>query len=296
MINKVILFLLIFLASATKGQTPKLLLRPYSPIVDFPEKQNRHAHLKDLDVFDASYLSSDGTLIKGFVIRPTDTLKKYPVILFNRGGNGAYGMVTEQYIVNFLSRIAAKGFIVAGSQLRGSEGSQGIDEFGGKSIGDVRTFLDLVKALPYADSSRIAQIGWSRGAITNFLLLKEMPNINPTITIGGQSNILDTNRKIMFEVYRNRVPGYAADSVAASHAISPLYQLDSINKHSRLLFVHGTADEKVSVSHGRTMHRAALEKGLLSELWEYEGGDHSLRRYFHALAARISEWLRHIFY
>lgn len=254
-------------------------------------REKIHAHLSQVTIYDLAYRSFDNTAVKGFVIMPKDENKKYPVIIFNRGGNGSYGMVSEPFIIRFLSKLASKGYIVIGSQLRGSDGSEGVDEFGGKDVEDVMYLFKVIDELKTTDKDNIAQIGWSRGGVTNFQVIKKTDRIDATITIASFADLLDSHRDIMFTVYRNRIPGYAKDSVAATRRVSPLYQIDSVkNNRAPLLFVHGNRDTTVLYENSLKLHKKALETGLKSELITYSEGDHGLIKYFEQLLADIATW------
>lgn len=256
-------------------------------------KERIHPHLSSVNIYDLSHRSFDGTAVKGFLISPKEESKKYPVIIYNRGGNGSYGMVTEPFIIRFLSKLASKGYVVIGSQLRGSEGSEGMDEFGGKDVDDVLYLFKVIDELKITDKSKIVQLGWSRGGVTNFQMLKKTDRINATITIASFADLLESHRDIMFKVYRNRIPGYAKDSVAATQKISPVYQIDSIrNKKVSLLFIHGDNDNTVLYENSVRLHKKAELKGLKSKLITYPGGDHGLMNYFEQLLTDIDAWLK----
>lgn len=71
-----------------------------------------------LRFYGFDYPSFDNLKIRGFLIRPKKE-GKYPVIIFNRGGNREAGAVSVDMMTNFLSKIADQGFILIGYQLRG---------------------------------------------------------------------------------------------------------------------------------------------------------------------------------
>ena len=286
---RIVLFILLFLCSSLKAQYKNFTL---SQVESYKIRENNFPHLAGVSVYDLAYRSFDKTAVKGFLIMPKNEGKKYPVIIYNRGGNGSYGMVSEPYIVRFLSKLAAKGFIVIGSHLRGSEGSEGNDEFGGKDMDDVVYLFNIIDELKIADTAKIAQIGWSRGGITNFQLLKKTNRIDATVTIASPADLLDAHRDIMFTVYRNRIPGYAKDSVAALRKVSPLYQIDSVlNKKAPMLFIHGDKDDTVLHANSIKLNDKAQQLGIRSRLITYPGGDHGLREYFDILLSDITLWL-----
>jgi dipeptidyl aminopeptidase/acylaminoacyl peptidase len=287
-LNRILLPVCLFFCFSTQAQYKNFTLSE-----TFAQgREEIHPHLSGVTIYDLAYHSFDNTAVKGFLIMPKDATKKYPVIIFNRGGNGSYGMVTQPFIIKFLSKLASKGYIVIGSQLRGSEGSEGVDEFGGRDVDDVLFLFKIIDELKAADKNKIAQIGWSRGGVTNFQVLKKTDRINSTVTIASFADLMESHRKIMFTVYRNRIPGYALDSVAATRRVSPIYQIDSIrNKKTSLLFMHGDNDTTVLYENSVKLHAKAQLAGINSKLTTYSGGDHGLMIYFNQLLTDIDAWL-----
>ncbi|WP_445710748.1 alpha/beta hydrolase family protein [Flavobacterium sp.] len=254
-----------------------------------------HKHLDSLSIENLTYPSFDSLKIKGYLIAPKNQSKKYPIIIFNRGGNGNFGIVNNQFILKFLSKIASKGYIVIGSQLRGSDGSEGNDEFGGKDIKDVESILNIAKTLKISDTTKIFQIGWSRGGITNFHLLKKTKSIKATVNIAGPSNLLNTNRKIMYKVYANRIRNYEKDSVFFTNKVSPIFQIDSIlNKRTKFLLIHGTNDKSVNYSDSVELKTKLEESNYSPKLITIENGEHNLFEQLDHIVDSIIEWFKQI--
>lgn len=292
MMNKIVL-LVLFFCTVSHAQIFKNFTLKENTLIN--GRKEKFTHLNDVTVYDLEYHSFDNTFVKGFLIAPKDKSKKYPVLIFNRGGNGHYGMVTEPYIVRFLSKIAAQGYIVIGSQLRGSEGSEGEDEWGGRDIDDVLYLFKIIDQLKNTDTSRIAQLGWSRGGVTNFHLLKKTDRVKATITIAGPADLLSTNRKEMFKVYKNRIKDYAKDSITITNRVSPIYQLDSIkNKKAPLLFLHGDKDSSVPVTNSELLNAKARQIGLQSTMIAYPEGDHGLMKQIDSVLKDVIEWLKRV--
>lgn len=258
----------------------------------YEKMKSIHKHLDSIEIKNITYSSFDSLKIKGYLISPTNESKKYPVILFNRGGNGNFGMVSDQFILMFLSKIASKGYIVIGSQLRGSDGSDGIDEFGGKDIEDVFTILNIAKTLNKADTTKIFQIGWSRGGITNFHLLKKTDAIKGTVNIAGPSNLLNTRRKIMYKVYANRIRNYEKDSLFYTNKVSPIFQIDSIlNKKTRFLLIHGTSDKSVDYYDSIEIKTKLEENNYSTKMITIDKGEHGLFEQLNEVIIIITEWI-----
>ena len=288
MLNRLLLFVTLIFCCPLHAQYKNFTL---SEADIYKIQEEKFPHLANVAIYDIAYKSFDKTAVKGFLITPKDDTKKYPVVIFNRGGNGSYGMVNENYIIRFLSKIAARGYIVIGSHLRGSEGSEGVDEFGGKDVEDVLYLFNIVDEIKTADTARILQIGWSRGGITNFQVLKHTERITATVTIASPADILESHRQIMFTVYRNRIPGYEKDSVAAAQKVSPLYQMDALkNKKAPILFMHGDNDATVLYANTVKLYEKAKLTGIPSEFITYPNGDHTLREYFDTMVTDITCW------
>lgn len=286
------LFFVLNMTSQSAYQSKNYVISDRFPLEKYNKMKTIQKHLEKANIYDLNYYSFDKTKVKGFLIIPNLEKINYPVIIFNRGGNGSFGMVTEPYIVKFLAKIASKGFIVVGSQLRGSDGSEGIDEFGGKEIEDVFSLFNIIDNIKIADTSKIFQLGWSRGGITNFQLLKKTKRINRTITIASPSDVLKTHRKEMFEVYKNRIPNYERDSIFYSNKVSPLFQIDSIlNKKEKFLFIHGDEDERVGLSNSLQLYDKTNKLGFNSKLIVFKNGDHSLFNQLDKLINDIILWL-----
>lgn len=280
------------IAAQSTTQNENFVMTDRFPLERYSKMKKIQRQLEKVNIYDITYNSFDKTKVKGFLLLPNEDGKKYPVIIYNRGGNGSYGMVNDQYIVAFLSKIASKGFIIIGSQLRGSEGSEGVDEFGGKDIDEVMFLFEIIKTIEIADTCKIAQIGWSRGGITNFQLLKRTKEIKTTINIAGPSDILKTKRKEMFDVYQNRIRNYALDSVYYSNKISPIFQIDSIlNKKESFLFMHGDQDEKVALFNSEELYEKTKKNGYKSEFILFENSEHSLFDQFEKAIKDIVSWL-----
>lgn len=270
---------------------------PFNPIIS--EKINDKVVLKkeyqfldSLNFRSINYKSFDNLKLRGFLIEPKKK-GNYPVVIYNRGGNGNFGAVKSGFLTEFLSKIANEGYIVIGSQLRGTSVSEGEDEFGGKDVNDVLSLFDIIDQLPNADQKRIGVFGWSRGVMTNFLMLKKTNRIKTNIAIAGQADLIETKRPEMFGVYRERIPGYAKDSVAVLKTRSSLLAIDSIqNKKVSHFIIHGNKDVKVDVSNAFTFYSKLNSKEYTTRLLVYENEGHDLEIVNDNLLNQIADWLK----
>ncbi|KHF34432.1 hypothetical protein CM49_03401 [Paenibacillus sp. P1XP2] len=87
--------------------------------------------------------------------------RKWPVLVYCRGGIGRVGQVKTEW----LERFSQSGFIVFAPVYRGTQGGEGRDEFGGADLEDVPAACRLLAGLPFVDPKRIAAMGFSRGSV-----------------------------------------------------------------------------------------------------------------------------------
>lgn len=251
--------------------------------------KKEYEYLQTISIDFITYLS-DSIWVKGFVIKPK-TEKKLPVLIFNRGGNGNAGLVDLPFMIDFLSVIASKGYIVIGSQYRGAIGSAGNDEFGGKEVGDIINLINLIPKIENTDSTRIGMLGWSRGVIMNYLTVKKKKEIKTIISIAGPSDLINNNRSDMSNVYKTRIPNYLNDSINLLKERSIIYSIDSLSKTCSYLLVHGVKDESVNVYQTINLYEKLINSNFTTRLIIFENEKHKLLGVKKELMQAIIVWL-----
>lgn len=131
---------------------------------------------------------SDGLKINGYIAYPKNQEKKYPCIIWCRGGIGNAGAIDEFNARGIFGQIASWGYVVFASQYRGNAGSEGTDEFGGDDINDVLDLIPLADEIECADNTIWGIEGWSRGGMMTYLTLIRTDIFKAAITIGGIAN------------------------------------------------------------------------------------------------------------
>ncbi len=151
--------------------------------------------IKNTIVEKITYLS-DGLKVKGYVAYPGDTSKKYPCIIWNRGGIGNRGVIDSFTARGLFGQLASWGYVVFASQYRGNDGGEGKDEFGGDDLNDVLNLTPLAKEFEFADDDRWGIEGWSRGGMMTYLALTKnnhpaypAANFKCAIITGGIANL-----------------------------------------------------------------------------------------------------------
>jgi dipeptidyl aminopeptidase/acylaminoacyl peptidase len=305
MIKRILFFgLLLFISFSYSQIKPADFILELRNPADFPfyakitENSNGKVALKSkfsyvdsLNFYGIGYKSFDNLNLRGFLIEPKEK-GNYPVLIFNRGGNGNLGTVGFGFMCDFLGKIASQGYVVIGSQLRGTAVSEGEDEFGGKDVNDVLSLLDIIDQLPNVDNKRIGTFGWSRGVMTSFLMLKKTNRIKTNIAIAGQADLFEMKRPEMFGVYRSRIPNYAKDSIVALKSRSSLLAIDSIqNKNLSNFIIHGDKDVRVDVENAFKLNAKLSSKKYTTRLLIYENEGHDLENVTDKLVVEIKNWL-----
>lgn len=195
----------------------------------------------DLNLFSILYWS-DSLKVKGVYLEPKIG-EKYPVVIFNRGGNRTFNSLSPSMMLMINGKLAAAGYIIIGSNYRFE------DQFGGEEINDVLHLFNTINEIEKADTSRVGMFGWSRGGMMTYLSLKKTCRIK-TAVIGNGPVDLFANKEFRPEmesnVYAQCIPFYWERKEEELTKRSVLFWPDSLCKTSSLLILSGTEDQRVN--------------------------------------------------
>ena len=217
-------------------------------------------YLDSVNIFKIRYLS-DSIVVSGFLCQPKK-MGKYPVILFNRGGNREHGKNTVLSMTVFGSRLAARGYVMLATNYRGVDGAQGKDEFGGNDINDILNLVETSKTLEKADSTRIGLFGWSRGGMMTYLALKTSSIFKTAVIGNGPSNmfkVAEERPEMEKKVFAECIPNYWKNRDKELTKRSAIKWVDSLPKNTSILLLCGTRDKKVNPQHSRNMAEKLIE-------------------------------------
>lgn len=222
----------------------------------------------------------DGIKVNGFIIKPKGSTEKLPVVIYNRGGNGGYSPVEFSSMMYNLFSIAQQGFVIVGSQYRGTfyKDKTHDDEFGGKDVNDVMALIKLIPSITGADDKRIGMLGASRGGMQTYLTLKQTDKVKAVAVIAGVADLIIQlkERPRMERVYKQRIPNYAQNKQAELEKRSVLKWLNKIPQAVPMLLLHGMSDERVSVEQSITLAEALEKADMPHKLVLYPGDNHGL--------------------
>jgi dipeptidyl aminopeptidase/acylaminoacyl peptidase len=229
--------------------------------------------LNDKFNYKIRYKSDDFEVI-GYVSAPADYLeKKYPILIYNRGGNGNLGEVTPAEV----SLYAHMGFITLATQYRGNDDGTGKDEFGGADVQDVISLIDIAEQLPFGNG-KLYMFGASRGGLETYCTLKEeylagKDRISAAVIGFGVSDLIklyqfrDQGMKDTLIKYIGGTPEQLPEEYEKRSAVC---WPELIN--TPLLICHGKTDERAPVEQAETMYDLLKEQNKDVELILHEKG------------------------
>lgn len=222
----------------------------------------------------------DGNTVNGYVIKPKLSKGKLPVLIYNRGGNGNFSGVVFGSMMHNLFPIANEGFVIIGSQYRGTftTNPSAHDEFGGNDVNDVTALLDYIPSIEGADEQRIGMFGASRGGMQTHLAMRKVKNIKAIATIAGNSDLLKglSYRPEMEKVFKHRIPDYEKNKVTELENRSVLNWVTDLSPNVPILLLHGTNDKRVSVNHSIDLAAALSKNNIPHKLVLYPDDNHGL--------------------
>jgi dipeptidyl aminopeptidase/acylaminoacyl peptidase len=263
---KLLLLLITFSALAlpapVRGQTtnpaPKILSQSPCQFTTFAQQSAFLKRYYTQAEFDAAKNStriecsriqylSDGLRVVGYIVKPRDAQgsKRYPVIVYNRGGFQDLGKLDTGNLLDFYNW-ASNGFIIVASQYRGNDGGEGTDQVGGTDVDDVLNLAGIASGLPYADTKNIFMCGHSRGGMMTFLELRRGMAVNAAAVVGAVYDLDDAIKAVA-----KQSPGVPARiaKLIPNYGPAALSDRAVMNWPERvnvpLLMIHGGQDDEV---------------------------------------------------
>ncbi len=240
-----------------------------------------------------TWKGANGDEVEGTLELPPDYqpgTKLALIVCLHGGPTGAesYGF---KYSIYGHTLLAAKGYALFCPNYRGSTGYG--DQFLIELIGheneiEVEDILKGVDALierGIADPERLGVMGWSNGGYLTNCLITGTNRFKAASSGAGVFDMTiqwgeeDTPGHVI-----NYLEGLPWKQPAEYQKTSPLYQLQDTFRTATLIHV-GEQDERVPVTHSRTLHRALHHYVKApTELVIYPGTGHGLTQYHHRLA------------
>ena len=233
---------------------------------------------------------SDGLDVVGFVLIPQSVGSKFPVLIFNRGGNREFNKISEFNALKYLHYLSSQSYVVLASQYRGSDGGQGNDEFGGKDVNDVLNLIPLALSLPFADSSKIVMLGFFRGGMMTYLAIKEGAPIKAAAVVGGITDLIqwDIDKPSVGEEILEQLIKPA--NIENYKKRSAFYWPERINVP--VLIIHGERDLNVSLNQAENFAIRLKKAGKIHELAIFKRDDQWVSIHRKERNHKILDWFR----
>jgi dipeptidyl aminopeptidase/acylaminoacyl peptidase len=226
--------------------------------------------------------SADGTEVHGLLMKPRGYRdgERYPTILRLHGGPVAQW----QHAFDFGWQVlAAQGYAVVGPNPRGSSGRGEafqrtiFGNWGSVDVPDVLAAADYAVAAGIADPERLGVGGWSAGAmLTNYTIASD-PRFGAATSGAGVSNMLAGYGTDEWGQDWEAELGLPWEQLENWLRVSyPFLRADRIATPT--LFLCGSDDYNVPVSHSEQMYMALRRLGVPTQLIVYPGESHGIYR------------------
>ena len=238
---------------------------------------------------------SDGLKVKGYVAYPADTSKKYPCVIWNRGGIGEKGVIDSYTARGLFGQIASWGYVVFASQYRGNAGGEGKDEFGGDDVNDVLNLIPLANGLEFTDTEKWGIEGWSRGGMMTYLTLTKTKLFSCAIVTGGIANLRcnSDESKFMRRLYEATLGKYSEDEFNNKCESRSIINFpEKLSKKTPLFILHGTDDKRVLPHDSLDLSYQLLKHKIPYRLVMLEGGDHFMRQHRNEVDEMRKSWYK----
>jgi len=261
---------------------------------DGNEFKDEYRLLVNVDMYVITY-KSDGLKIESYAAIPKEE-GKYPVIIYNRGGNRDFyalqlfeGRAKYPVAVNF-SKLANEGYIVIGSNYRGGGKSEGKDEIGGKDVNDIINLINVVKEIPEADTNKIGMYGWSRGGMMTYLALTRTDKIKAAVAIGAPSDQTIIDRPEIEKRNAKLIPNYWNNKEGELKNRSAIFLVDKFPKNVPILMLHGSSDWRAKATNSLRLALEFEKNRIPYRLKIYEGADHGITEFKEDVHQEIISW------
>jgi len=297
---------------------PRPSLPSYESLDDFgrgyfPKEVYNEARTQTaFDILEITY-SSDHLPVRGVLIRPRSPGgRKWPVIIFNRGGNGQLGSIIDNGLpcglantsgldVVDLYQFAKAGFVVIASDYRYQGDTAKRDQWGGVEVDDVLNLVPALKSLSFVDSERLFMLGLSRGGTMAYLAIKRGIAIKAAAVVGAVTDVSAwveatpqmglVNGNAFIDGFAKIWPDYEHHAEEEYRARSAVYWADQINVP--VLILHSRTDRLVPVTQALRVAEALQQSNKVYSLHIFENDGHALPRNRDERNRMIIDWFEH---
>jgi dipeptidyl aminopeptidase/acylaminoacyl peptidase len=249
-----------------------------------------------------TWKSPDGMEMDGVLIYPVDYRAgvRYPLVANIHGGPA--GVWTESFPGgwgNVGHVLAGQGFAVFYPNPRGSSGygeaflRANIRDWGGGDYRDIQSGVDALVARGIADSTRLAQTGWSYGGYMTAWTATQTARFKALVVGAGLTDMYSMHSTndlpTTVENYFGAEPWNDTTEYRKRSAMTFIK-----NARTPTLILHGQADLRVPVGQAQQLYVGLKKNGVPAQLVFYPREPHGLQEPRHQLdkMRRENEWIR----
>ncbi|MBC8587437.1 alpha/beta hydrolase family protein [Paratissierella segnis] len=230
-----------------------------------------------------SFVNKDGTVIEGYVLRPTNYQqgKKYPGIVYIHGG---HKMNFSPVYYHELQLFANEGYYVMYCNPRGSDGfgnefADIIGRYGYADYDDIMEFTDFcLKNYPEIDENLLGVGGGSYGGFMTNWVIGHTDRFKCAVSQRGISNFISmfgtSDTSYNFPMWQFETDIWMDIDRYWQH--SPLRYAKNVKTPT--LFIHAEEDYRCPISEGMQMFLALKYNGIESKLCIFKREGHELSR------------------
>ena len=247
---------------------------------------------ESVKLYSISYQSS-GLTIKGWLTLPGVISGKQPAVVFNRGGAGVRGALTDVGAMAFIGRYAAWGYVGIASNYRGVGGSDGQEEWGDGDVDDALNTLNVLDSLEYVNKDAIGLVGGSRGGMMALMMLTRTSRFRAAVTFGAPTTIDSEAHKSYIRATMAKYITTGVSEQEQAERLSAVRWSDKLCKTTPLLVLHGSGDKRVPALHAIRLAEELQRLHHPYKLIVYDNADHVLAGRRDESTQDIRWWLDH---
>ena len=246
-------------------------------LVENPEMEERLKTLPKKEFF--TFTTERGDKLNAYIIKPLDfdPQKKYPVLLTQYSGPGSQ-QVADSFSLGWENVMVANGYIVVCCDGRGTGymgeqfKKQTYGNLGELEVEDQISFARYMAAQSYVDADRIGIYGWSYGGFMALgCALKGDGLFKMSIAVAPV-----TSWRYYDTIYNEIYNGLPQENPAGYDDNSPINFADRLSDRTKLLIMHGTADDNVHFQNTVEMCHALNRAGKQYDMMIYPDQNHSM--------------------
>ena len=246
-------------------------------LVENPEMEERLKTLPKKEFF--TFTTERGDKLNAYIIKPLDfnPQKKYPVLLTQYSGPGSQ-QVADSFSLGWENVMVANGYVVVCCDGRGTGymgehfKKQTYGNLGELEVEDQISFARYMASQSYVDADRIGIYGWSYGGFMALgCALKGDGLFKMSIAVAPV-----TSWRYYDTIYTEIYNGLPQENAAGYDDNSPINFADRLSDRTKLLIMHGTADDNVHFQNTMEMCHALNRAGKQYDMMIYPDQNHSM--------------------